>query len=232
MVAAPRPSGFGSRGRVRRRARFLRKARELAYRDLGGLVYNLHRFGARNDALVLAKLTTVGQIDAELRTLEAALGEREPVTVLREAGINACPRCAAIHSSEDRFCPNCGLSMGRHADLPIAGAPAPAPATSAPTPPAASPTPLAAAPVPAATAPAPAAAVATAPATPTAPEPSAAPAPPVTPTAAPAPARPAETSAEQPAPSLETTTGRAPTPPTSSGPEQPTEIIRPEPSAS
>ncbi|MCW3069003.1 MAG: hypothetical protein JWL67_1628, partial [Solirubrobacterales bacterium] len=27
---------------MRRRARFLRKARELAYRDLGGLVFNLH----------------------------------------------------------------------------------------------------------------------------------------------------------------------------------------------
>ena len=56
------------------------------------------------------------------------------MTVLREAGITACPRCAAIHSSEDRFCPNCGLALGRHADLPIAGdlpqpaAPAPAPA--------------------------------------------------------------------------------------------------------
>ena len=50
-----RPS-FGARGRARRRARFLRKARELGYRDLGGLVFNLHRFGQRNDALVLAKL--------------------------------------------------------------------------------------------------------------------------------------------------------------------------------
>ena len=109
---------------MRRRARFLRKARELAYRDLGGLVFNLHRFGQRNDALVLAKLTPLGQIDAELRALEAALRERRPVTVLREAGITACPRCAAIHGSEDRFCPNCGLAMGRHADLPIGGAPA------------------------------------------------------------------------------------------------------------
>ena len=50
--------------------RFLRKARELAYRDLGGLVFNLHRFGQRNDALVLAKLTTLGHIDSELRALE------------------------------------------------------------------------------------------------------------------------------------------------------------------
>jgi hypothetical protein len=109
-------------------------------------VFNLHRFGQRNDALVLAKLTTLGHIDSELRTLEAALSEREPVTVLREAGITACPRCAAIHSSEDRFCPNCGLSMSRHVDLPVASAasvpgtpvastPAPQPATPTPQPP-------------------------------------------------------------------------------------------------
>ncbi len=65
--------GFGSRGRARRRARFLRRARELAYRDLGGLVYNLHRFGQRNDALVLAKLNTLGQIDGQLRALELSL---------------------------------------------------------------------------------------------------------------------------------------------------------------
>jgi hypothetical protein len=163
--AAVVQTGFGSRGRARRRVRFLRKARELAYRDLGGLVFNLHRFGQRNDALVLAKLTTLGHIDGELRTIEAALGEREPVTVLREAGITACPRCAAIHSSEDRFCPNCGLSMSRHVDLPVAGAASPpsAPAPAAPTPvaqsapiPPASPTPEPSAPASAAHTPAPA----------------------------------------------------------------------------
>ncbi|MGH2904775.1 MAG: zinc ribbon domain-containing protein, partial [Solirubrobacteraceae bacterium] len=109
------PPGFRERGRMRRRARFLRKARELAYRDLGGLVYNLHRLGQRNDPLVLAKLSTLSQIDSELRTLEAALAEHQPLTVLRDAGIAACPRCAAIHGSEDRFCPNCGLAMDRRA---------------------------------------------------------------------------------------------------------------------
>ena len=113
-------TSFGARGRARRRVRFLRKARELAYRDLGGLVYNLHLFGQRNDPLVLDKLNTwshrPGAEDAR-----GVLSEHSPVTVLREAGITACPRCAAIHSSEDRFCPNCGIAMGRNADLRIAG---------------------------------------------------------------------------------------------------------------
>jgi hypothetical protein len=143
---APQAPGFRSRGRARRRARFLRRARELAYRDLGGLVFNLHRFGQRNDPLVLAKLNTLVHLDGELRAVEALLHERQPLTVLREAGITACPRCAAIHSSEDNFCPNCGLPVDRHVDLPagfqsggapVAQAPTPAAATGQPaTPPA------------------------------------------------------------------------------------------------
>jgi hypothetical protein len=115
---APQAPGFRARGRARRRARFLRRARELAYRDLGGLVFNLHRFGQRNDPLVLAKLNTLAHLDGELRAVEALLHERQPITVLREAGITACPRCAAIHGSEDNFCPNCGLPVDRHVDLP------------------------------------------------------------------------------------------------------------------
>jgi hypothetical protein len=232
--AGAQPGGFQSRGRARRRARFLRKARELAYRDLGGLVFNLHRFGARNDALVLAKLTTLTQIDTELRAIESALGERRPITVLREAGITACPRCAAIHGSEDSFCPNCGLSMGRHADLPIGGAaaaPAPAaqPAASAPAPapspqttvsaPAPAPSPQAA-PAPAPT-PAPQAAPASTPAQ-AAPAPSTTAPAPAPSTAEPVPAAPA------PAPSA----GRSPTPPATFGAtpaeeDGPTEILRP-----
>jgi len=137
--SATRSPGFRSRGSARRRLRFLRKARELAYRDLGGLIFNLHRFGSRNDALVLAKLTTLAHIDGELRALEDALQERRPTTVLREAGITACPRCAAIHSSQDGFCPNCGLAISRHVDLPAdlrsAGAPPATPSAITPPPP-------------------------------------------------------------------------------------------------
>jgi hypothetical protein len=137
----PEPPGFGERGRMRRRARFLRRARELAYRDLGGLVFDLHRFGQRNDPLVLAKLATLRQIDTELRELESVLRDRRPVTVLREVGIAACPRCAAIHGSDDRFCPGCGLAFDANADRPISTAPviqagqaSPAPTAAVPAP--------------------------------------------------------------------------------------------------
>ena len=235
--------GFRSRGQARRRARFLRRARELAYRDLGGLVFNLHRFGQRNDALVLAKLATLGHIDKELRAIETALGERRPVTVLREAGITACPRCAAIHGSEDRFCPNCGLPMARNADLPVAGAstaepPAPAPQPSVGPGPTQSPAPLAppAQPSPAAQP----AATAAQPATPSVP--AAAPvAQPVAPSTRVAAATPSQQTAAPGAPltaeHLATAgSGRSPVPPirgndgespASAGPEEPTEIIHP-----
>jgi hypothetical protein len=131
---APQSPGFGERGRMRRRARFLRKARELAYRDLGGLVFDLHRFGQRNDQLVLLKLATLRQIDTELRELEEVLRDRRPVTVLREVGIAACPRCAAIHGSDDRFCPGCGLAFDTHADRPISTAPVSPPVQAPPSP--------------------------------------------------------------------------------------------------
>ncbi len=231
---SPAPSGspgFGARGRVRRRARFLRKARELAYRDLGGLVYNLHHFGQRNDALVLAKLATLSRIDAELRALEASLSERQPLTVLREAGITACPRCAAIHSGDDRFCPNCGLPMSRKSELPIAAA------AGAGAPPASAPGAL----------PSPAAPVS--PGAPGAPLSSPAPASPAAPAQQPAPApfgAPAVTAPAEPAtqthPSV-ASSGRSPLPPMrpaaqsppqspSERDEQPTEIIRPPASGS
>jgi hypothetical protein len=213
------PPGFGARGRMRRRARFLRKARELAYRDLGGLVFNLHRFGQRNDALVIAKLSTLSHIDGELRTLETALQERQAVTVLREAGIAACPRCAAIHGSDDRFCPNCGLAMDRHAERPVGSAPATAMAGPPPTPPSTpggSPAP-ASAPAPTSTA-GPTPAPAPVPATP----PASAPAAGTAPVSPPAAGPPASSSASRPEPPARRRASS-----NASDADQPTEIVRP-----
>jgi hypothetical protein len=142
---APADPGFLERGGLRRRLRFLRKTRELAYRDLGGLVFEMHRLGQQREDLLAGKLATLARIDTELRAIEETLRQRRGVTVLREAGVTACPRCAAIHGSEDRFCPACGFSMVSHADRPIAAPaaapPTPQPAAHAPAPPPAPPRP-------------------------------------------------------------------------------------------
>jgi hypothetical protein len=218
LSAEPTSPGFGERGRMRRRVRFLRKARELAYRDLGGLVFEMQRLGERHDELVAAKLATLGAIDTELRALEDALSDRRALTVLRESGIAACPRCAAIHGSDDRFCPACGLAMGRRADRPIA-APVAGPGVAGPT--AAVPTAAGTdrqAPLPSPMAPQPA--------TPTPPA-----APPTLRASATAPPSPVRPPASAPAPP---STARPPaserTPPAPDGlanDDRPTEIIRP-----
>jgi hypothetical protein len=214
--------------------RFLCKARELAYRDLGGLVFEMQRMGQRNDELVAAKLGVLASFDTELRALESALDERHPVTVLREAGIGACPRCAAIHGSEDRFCAMCGMPMGRPAESPIAATPpavagAPTvPGVGAPAPiPGVAPPPLAAASVAAAATVTPgqlplSAAPVVPPATPAPATPAPAAASPPHQTSPPVPAHPT-TEAQRGAPAP-----RAPTPPPKLGEEdRPTEIIRP-----
>jgi hypothetical protein len=104
----PRPS-FVSRGRLRRRLRYLRRVRELGLRDIGGLVFDQHRFGQSNPELVQGKLAALNAVDAELRGLERALDERRTITELREPGLAACPRCGALHGSDARFCPSCGV---------------------------------------------------------------------------------------------------------------------------
>ncbi len=144
--------GFAERARARRRLRFLRRARELGYRDLGGLVFDLHRFGRERDDLIAAKVHTLAVMDQELRALETLLGEHRAVTVLHEPGIVACPRCAAIHGTETNYCPNCGLPTGGRADMPMAvpgAVAAPEPPTAG-APPAATAAPVAAAPPPSA----------------------------------------------------------------------------------
>jgi ribosomal protein L40E len=105
-----RPS-FRQRGRLRRRLRYLRRVRELGFRDLGGLVFDQHKFARVNDELVRSKLTALAAVDAELRALEHALDDRRPLTELREPGISVCPRCGALHGSDARYCPSCGVPV-------------------------------------------------------------------------------------------------------------------------
>jgi hypothetical protein len=109
--AVPVSPSFRDRGKLRRRLRYLRRVRELGYRDLGGLTFDLHRFGRDGAPLIQEKLAALGAVDAELRAVERALGEERAFVDLQEAGIAACPRCAALHGSEARFCPSCGIAL-------------------------------------------------------------------------------------------------------------------------
>jgi len=115
-IPGPTPS-FRSRGAMRRRLRYLRRARELGFRDLGGLVFDLRRFERDRPDLVDAKIHALYDVDTELRALERVLEDRQEVTELREAGIASCPRCGALHSSDARFCSSCGLAL--HGPQPV-----------------------------------------------------------------------------------------------------------------
>ena len=106
-VATTAPS-WRVRGRLRRRLRYLRSAREVALRDLGGLVFDLHRFERERPDLVNAKLDSLATLDRERRELEAALGDPRETDLLRVPGLASCPRCGSLIASEARFCSSCG----------------------------------------------------------------------------------------------------------------------------
>ncbi len=114
---------FLERGRIRRRARYLRRLREIQLRDIGGFMLELQRFGRDRPDLVQAKLAGAASTDRELRVLERALGEPVPVRQLREAGIGgACSHCGAVYSSVDRFCSWCGTALSQNDEQPTQSA--------------------------------------------------------------------------------------------------------------
>ena len=111
------------RSKLRRRLRHLRQIRELMLRDVGGLVYEIHRAPGdeRTGDLVPMKLERLAALDLERRELEALLGDERRLTVLREPGVGgACPNCGEYFGSDAHFCSRCGTQ--------VAGTPRPAPA--------------------------------------------------------------------------------------------------------
>jgi hypothetical protein len=121
-VAGAEPASFRDRARIRRRLRYLRQTRELAFRDLGGFVFDSRRLERPREDIVEAKLKGLLAMDRELRALETALDERQELLLLHEPGISACPRCATIHGSDANFCPSCGLPC-RGGPLPLGSLP-------------------------------------------------------------------------------------------------------------
>jgi hypothetical protein len=112
VPAAPQRPGFRERGRLRRRLRYLKQVRELGYRDLGGLVFDQHRFERGDAALVEGKVLAIETLDREIRALEEVLQLQTPYVELFIPGVSACARCGTLHGSDAHFCPHCGLAFG------------------------------------------------------------------------------------------------------------------------
>jgi hypothetical protein len=111
------------RGRLRRRLRHLRRVREVLLRDLGGVMFEIHRTAhddpALQQRLVGAKLERLANVDAELHELEEILRDHRGM-VLREPGIGGtCPLCGELYGSDARFCWACGTPVAPGAARPV-----------------------------------------------------------------------------------------------------------------
>jgi hypothetical protein len=113
LAAVPETSA--SRAKLRRRLRYLRHARELLLRDLGGFYAEAHRSEAGPEAhrrLLDVKARRIATLDGEVRELEQRLDEPHGEVVIREPGIGGtCPACGELHGSEARFCSRCGTAL-------------------------------------------------------------------------------------------------------------------------
>ena len=111
------PGTSARRGKLRRRIAFLRAAREVLLRDLGGFVYELHRTAhdIEHDAhrrLRETKLTRLSRVDAELHELEYRLDDVRRQVIVREPGVGGeCPQCGELFGSAAHYCSQCGLPL-------------------------------------------------------------------------------------------------------------------------
>jgi hypothetical protein len=147
LAAAPPTSA--RRSRLRRRVSYLRAAREVLLRDLGGFVYELHRTAGdieheahrRLREIKLARLT---RLDTELHELELRLDDVRRHVVVREPGVGGeCPNCGELFGSDAHYCAHCGLPLTESARRAVArehppepepvAAPEPVPAPDQPT---------------------------------------------------------------------------------------------------
>ena len=102
------------RGALRRRLRYLRRVREVLLRDLGGLVFEVHRAAsaAPADRARRGKLERARRGRPGAARARGVLDDRPPASIVREPGIGGtCPRCGELHGSDARFCSSCGTPL-------------------------------------------------------------------------------------------------------------------------
>ena len=140
-AAAGAEVATGRRGRLRRRLRYLRRARELMLRDLGGLLYEVHRTGGgdvgAHTATIGAKVERLASLDAEASAIETALGAARTEAIVFEPGVGGtCAACGELYGSAARFCSHCGAPAGAAVQVTPAASAEPRPVPAMPKPPA------------------------------------------------------------------------------------------------
>src|SRR5689334_6243092 len=111
------PTTSARRGRLRKRVAFLRAARELLLRDLGGFVYEIHRTAGDHEheahrRLRATKLDRLSRVDSELHELELRLDDVRRNVVVSEPGVGGeCPECGELFGSAAHYCSHCGLPL-------------------------------------------------------------------------------------------------------------------------
>ncbi|MEJ7789386.1 MAG: zinc ribbon domain-containing protein, partial [Thermoleophilaceae bacterium] len=97
------------RGRMRRRLRTQKRIREALLLDLGALVYELHRQGRREPALLQAKAAELTAVDQEVRGLAEALDADMGMLAVVATGVaGTCENCGSLLSTDSRYCSACG----------------------------------------------------------------------------------------------------------------------------
>ncbi|MBR2028727.1 MAG: hypothetical protein IKA10_07080 [Oscillospiraceae bacterium] len=76
-----------------------------AQKQLGALVYALHKSGESNDELVKQYIEDIAKIEAQLEEVRKEAEEAEVEVV------NFCSNCGAQTGIEDAFCKNCGNNL-------------------------------------------------------------------------------------------------------------------------
>ena len=123
------------RGAMRRRARRLRRSREVLLLELGALVFESERRGRRDPNLVSAKVERLRAVDDEARALSTALSEDRPMIDLVSAGVaGTCETCGSLLSTDARFCSNCATPASPRARRQAAAANGAGAGTTQPTP--------------------------------------------------------------------------------------------------
>lgn len=126
--ASPRPPR-AQRARLRRRLAELRELRDEQLLDLGGFVFDLYRFGRQHDDLVRSKLDALIASDREIMEIERQLDEARAAREVPHRSVGTCPHCATLHTSDSRFCRECGAALGESDASGRRATPAPADST-------------------------------------------------------------------------------------------------------